>query len=232
MDANNQQLRARLNTIWQARDFTSFLKALSDKKPHVIKKGTIIFNEGDPVNRLYFIIDGYLKLYRVSEEGRDSTSYLLGPSYVLGIRALTSEDECAKHNAQALTNISVITISHKEYFELLTGHPEFLVDLLHVFIDRLNYTERKLEGFMLTDATARVANFLLDTNQRFNSKNSQPVTLPLKLTHQLIADFVGSFRETVTLSLKKLEGEKIISNNKGLITIINLNRLKRYSYGS
>lgn len=228
MDEKNQQLRQRLNTIWQAQDFTAFLKALPDKKPHVIKKGTIIFNEGDPVNRLYFIIDGYLKLYRVSEEGRDSTSYLLGPGYVLGIRALTSEDECAKHNAQALTNVT----SHKEYFDLLSKHPEFLVDLLHVFIDRLNYTERKLEGFMLTDATARVAYFLLDTNQRFNSKNSQPVTLPLKLTHQLIADFVGSFRETVTLSLKKLEGEKIITNNKGLITIFNINKLKRYSYGS
>lgn len=225
----NQKLQKRLENLWQPPDFTEFFQKIIERKPHVIKKGTIIFNEGDPLNRLYFIHEGFVKLYRVSEEGRDSTSYLLGPGYVLGIRALTSHDECAKHNAEALTDLQVLTISHKEYFETVANHPEFLVDLLHTFIDRLNYTEQKLEGFMLTDATARVANFLLETAQRFCIEQKEPIVLTLKLTHQLIADFVGSFRETVTLSLHKLEEEKIITNNKGTITIINLQKLKDYS---
>lgn len=224
-----QPLQKRLQCIWKTTNFKAFLAHVHNHKLHQIKKGTLIFSEGDPLNRIYFIKEGFLKLYRSSEEGRDATSYLLGPNYMLGIRALTTKDECAKHNAEALTELTVITISHKEYFTILTKHPEFLVDLLHVFIDRLNYTERKLEGFMLTDATARVAYFLADCALRFCKEQKDPITLPLKLTHQLIADFVGSFRETVTLSLNKLEQEKIIMNKKGIITILNLKKLNNYS---
>lgn len=225
----DQNLQSRLFHIWKPADFSSFFSQITTHKPHRIKKGTLIFSEGDPLNRLYFIQEGFLKLYRSSEEGRDATSYLLGPNYMLGIRALTAKDECAKHNAQALTDLSVITISHQEYFAILAKHPEFLIDLLHVFIDRLNYTERKLEGFMLTDATARVAHFLADCALRFCKTQQDPITLPLKLTHQLIADFVGSFRETVTISLNKLENEKIITANKGTITILNFKELNMYS---
>lgn len=110
-------------------------------------------------------------------------------------------------------------MSRKEYLSLALEHPENLLDLLHVFIERLNYTERKLEGFILTDATARVANFLADCAKRFG-----PV-LPLPLTHQRIAEFVGSFRETVTVALNRLQKEKILKVDRGKITILNLKKL-------
>lgn len=226
---SDQPLRQRLEYIWKPADFKTFFTHIRDHKPHIIKKGTLLFSEGDPLNRTYIIKEGFLKLYRSSEEGRDATSYLLGPNYMVGIRALTTKEECARHNAEALTDLTVISISHQEYFAILAKHPEFIVDLLQVFIDRLNYTERKLEGFMLTDATARVAHFLADCTVRFCKHKKDPITLPLKLTHQLIADFVGSFRETVTIALNKLEHEKIITNNKGMITIHNFKKLNNYS---
>lgn len=75
----------------------------------------------------------------------------------MGVRALTSEDECARHYAEAITDLEMTTIEREEYFEILSENPEYLVDLLHVFINRLNHTEKKLEGFILTDATAREA---------------------------------------------------------------------------
>ncbi len=226
---SDQPLQKRLEYIWKPADFKTFFTYIHDHKPHTIKKGTLLFSEGDPLNRTYIIKEGFLKLYRSSEEGRDATSYLLGPNYMVGIRALTTKEECARHNAEALTDLTVISISHQEYFAILAKHPEFIVDLLQVFIDRLNYTERKLEGFMLTDATARVAHFLADCATRFCKQEKGQITLPLKLTHQLIADFVGSFRETVTIALNKLENEKIITNKKGIITILNFKKLNSYS---
>lgn len=223
MQDPEQKLKERLEKIWKAPDFTSFFQKYAKRPPLNIKKGNIIFYQGDQPDRIYFIKEGFVKLYRMSEEGRDSVIYLYGPGSILGVRALTSQDERLRHSAEAITDVKIITMSRREYLDLAFKHPEFLLDLLHVFIERLNYTERKLEGFILTDATARVANFLADCAKRFG-----PV-LPLPLTHQLIADFVGSFRETVTVALNRLQKEKILKIDRGKITILNLKKLHEHA---
>lgn len=217
MDEDKQKLRTRLERIWKAPDFTAFFQKYAKRAPLNIKKGNIIFYQGDQPDRIYFIKEGFVKLYKMSEEGKDTVIYLYGPGSILGVRALTSEDERLRHSAEAITDVEIITMGRREYLLLALEHPEYIVDLLHVFIERLNYTERKLEGFILTDATARVANFLADCAKRFG-------TLP-PLTHQLIADFVGSFRETVTVALNRLQKEKILKVERGKITILNLKKL-------
>ncbi len=228
---NTDRLRARLQTVWKPADFAPFFKKFSKRSPHKIKKGTILFNQGDPLERLYFIQQGFIKLYQISEEGRETTIYLYGPGYVLGVRALTSKDTSAKHNAETITDTIVLTMSHREYFDAIIANPEYLLDLTHIFIDRLNYTERKLEGFIITDTTARVANFLADCIKRFchNGKKNEPIVLPFELTHQRIAEFVGSFRETATVAIQRLEKEGILTVDRGKVTILNVKKLTDYA---
>lgn len=222
---NTTPLSNRLNKLWEKPDFVAFFEKYSKRKPLKIKKGGNIFYEGDQPDKIYFVKKGYVKMFRVAESGRDSIIYLYGPGSILGVRALTSQDEALKHDAQALTEAEIITISREEYLKILEEHPEYIIDLLHVFIGRLNYTERKLEGFVLTDATARVSSFLTDCAHRFGEKKGKDITLPLPLTHQRIAEFVGAFRETVTIAINKLETEKLITVDKGLVTIHDLKKL-------
>lgn len=225
MNDSHNKLKERLDRIWILPDFTSFFAEYVKRPPLNIKKGNTIFYEGDQPNRLYFIIEGFVKLYRLSPEGRDTIIYLYGPGSILGVRALISEDKCLKHTAEALTNVKIVTIPEKEYLDLASSHPEILIDLLHVFIDRLNYTERKLEGFILTDTTARVASFLSDIARRFGVRKDGKIVLPLPLTHQLLADFVGAFRETVTIAMNRLKKEGVLTDERGKIIILNIKKL-------
>lgn len=225
MEKDNSKLRERLSKIWQPPEFISFFEKFAQRGARAIKKRTILFNEGDPLERLYCIKSGFVKLYRLSKGGRESTIYLYGPGHILGIRALTSQDKCAKHYAEAITDLSVITLEREEYFDIIAKHPEFLIDLLHIFISRLNYTEGKLEGFILTDTTARVAYFLSDCVSRFCQNQVGKIELPLSLTHQRIAEFVGSVRETVTMAIQKLEKEGVLTVNRGQVVILDLEKL-------
>lgn len=225
---SSNRLTERLSKIWQQPDSTEFFEKYSQKSPFFVKKGTVIFNEGQPLDRIYFIKEGFVKLYRLSDGGRESTIYLHGPGQILGVRALTSEDECARHFAESITDLQIITMTRKEFIEAVSLHPEYLLDLLYVFIDRLNYTERKLEGFILTDTTARVAYFLADCARRFGNKKNGVVELPLDLTHQRIAEFVGSFRETVTVAVQKLEKDGIVDIKRGKVKILDVNKLDKY----
>lgn len=227
MDESDSKLGTRLQQIWQEPNFDLFFKFFSKNPKRLIKKGSIIFNEGDTLDKIYFINKGFVKLYRLSSEGRETTIYLYGPGHILGVRALTSEDECARHFAEAITELEIVTIARKDYFNAVTKNPEYILELLHVFIDRLNYTERKIEGFIITDVTSRIAYFLLDIAKRFCKGKTKNFELPLSLTHQRIAEFVGSFRETVTLSLNKLEKDGVLKDSRGKIIILDLNKLSK-----
>jgi len=225
----DRHLRERLSKIWEDPNFIPFFKQFAKRSPLLIKKGNIIFYEGDEPNKLYFIKSGFVKLYHLSQDGKDTVIYLYGPGGILGIRALTSLDQCLKHNALAITDVEIVTVSRKDYLDILCNYPEYLIDLLHVFIKRLNYTERKLEGFITTDAKTRIASFFSDCAARFGRKNNGFITLPIPFTHQLISEFVGSARETVTGAMKELEKEGILKIEKGKITVFNLKKLYNYS---
>lgn len=222
-------LQNRLSAIWKSPDFTSFFKKYSKRPPLKIKKGKSIFYEGDQPEKIYFIKEGFVKMHHISKEGKDTVIYLYGPGSILGIRALTSIERDLKHDAEAITDVKIITMSRIDYIDILARNPEHVIDLLHVFIERLNYTEQKLEGFITNDATSRVAAFLYNCLVRFGGKQKKEVMLPMPLTHQDIADFVGSFRETVTGAIQHLEKEKVLTYKRVGITILDTQKLQRFA---
>ena len=220
------KLRNRLEKIWSEPDLFAFFKKYSKNPAHLVKKGTILFNEGDPLGGVYFIKSGFIKLYRLSDDGRETIIYLTGPGNLLGLRALISENQCAHHYTEAITDCEIYNMSRKEYFEILSESPEFLVDLTYVFIDRLNHAERRVEGFISQDTPSRIANFLLDVALRFGKKDGKEIILPLPLTHQQISEFVGAYRETATLALHELEKKGAIKLKRSRVIILNLKKLQ------
>lgn len=222
-------LEKRLQNLWQKPDFFTFFSKFTNRPPLKVKKGTIIFFEGDQPNKIYFVRKGFIKMYRSSDGNKDSIVYLYGPGNILGIRALTSRDETLKHSAESLTDAEIVTLSRNEYIGILHESPEYILDLLYDFIERLNYTERKLEGFISTDTLARVANFVRDLALRFGEKDGKNIKIPLALSHQRISEFVGAFRETVTITINKLIKDKIITREKGFITVIDIKKLEEIS---
>ncbi len=229
MDQTQTKLSKKLSKIWEAGDFASFFEKYATRAPLKIKSGDTIFYEGDEPGKLYFVKSGFVKMFRMSPEGRSTVIYLYGPGSLIGVRALTSPDKQLRHTAEAITDTEIVTIPEANYLKALEENPEYILDLLHVFIDRLNLTERKLEGFILTDTTARVASFLYDLEERFGIKTDGKILIPLPLTHQTISEFVGAFRETVTVAVNRLIKEGILEDKRGKIVILDLPKLKQHA---
>jgi len=226
MKDDRYKLKERLENIWSVPDLHPFFQKYSKRPAHKIKEGTVLFNSGDFLNGIYFIKSGLIKLYKVADDGKETIVYLSGPGNMLGLRALISRDECAHHFAEAITDCEIYQMSRDDYFDVLSENPEYLVDLGYAFIERLNHAERRVEGFVSDDATAKVANFLLDSAIRFGKKSSKSITFPFPLTHQRIAEFVGVYRETVTNSLHELEKLGAVKSKRSTIEILDLAKLK------
>jgi len=209
-----------------------FFKTYSRRPARRIKKGTVLFNPGDPLGGVYFIKEGFIKLYEVSEDGKETIIYLTGPGNLLSLRAIVSREQTAHQYTEAITDVVLYTMTMQEFFAALTEHPEHLVDLIHVLIDRLNHAERRVEGFVAGDATSRVASFLHDAAMRFGQTKGETIIFPVEFTHQRIADFVGSFRETVTVALNRLQKKGLIKMTRSKITILDLIRLHELALGA
>lgn len=221
---NNANLKNRFSRVWERPDLFAFFKKYA-RPPRLIKKGTVLFNPGDPLQGVYFIKEGFIKLYEVSEDGKETIIYLTGPGNMLSLRAIISKEQTAHQYTEAITDVVLYTMTMQEFFAVLVDNPEHIIDLVHVLIDRLNHAERRVEEFVAGNATLRVANFLYDAAMRFGQKKGKQILFPVGLTHQRIAEFVGAYRETVTLALNKLQKEKLIKTSWGKIVILNLNKL-------
>lgn len=226
---DSAKLQKRLSELYKSADFFNFFEKFATRPPRKYKKDTTLFYEGDQTDKIYFIKSGYVRLYRVSKKGRDAVIYLYGPGSILGLRALTAKNRTLRHSADTMTACEISYILRDEYIKIISQNPEYIIDLMRMFIDRLENAETKLEGFILTDALSRIASFLYDCGKRFGIKENGFVVIPLPLTHQKIADFIGTFRETATIAINKLEDEKIISIDKGIITILKLRKLLEIS---
>lgn len=225
MTNSKELLQKRLDHIWEPPDLFTFFKTHAKNPPKKIKKGTVLFNPGDPLLGVYFIQEGFIKLYEVSEEGKETIIYLTGPGNLLSLRAIISKDQTAHQFTEAITDVTLYTMTMSELHAVALEHPEILVDLLHVLTDRLNHAERRVEGFIAGDVTARVAHFLYDAAIRFGQEKNGIFYFPVGFTQQRIADFVGSFRETVFVSLHSLQKEGLIKMSRGKIEIVSLKKL-------
>lgn len=221
------KLQKRIEKIWEPPDLFAFFKTHAKRPPRRIKKRTVMFNPGDPLQGVYFIAEGFIKLYDVSENGREIVTYLTGPGNMLSLRALIAKEQTAHQYTEAITDVVLYMMPMPEFYMVLETHPEHFIDIMHVLIDRLNHAERRVEGFITGDATHRVASFLYDAALRFGQKKGSKMLFPVEFTHQRIADFVGSYRETVSVALKRLQKEGLITMSRSKITIVDLEKLHK-----
>jgi len=109
----DRKLLTRLDKDYERPNFVDLFKSLSAHHT-TVKKGSFMVCEGEPIDKIICIKSGYVKLFRVSKEGQTTISYVYGANYLLGLRALTSEDNLASHTAEAISDTEILILSPED----------------------------------------------------------------------------------------------------------------------
>jgi CRP-like cAMP-binding protein len=112
--------------------------------------------------------------------------------------------------ATALDTVDVVQIPPRCIEKLIGQNPGLARRLIELMVERRLDAERRIESLLLRTVEARVAEFLLDAANRYGVPDSRGVLIGIKYTHQEIADYVGSTRETVTLTLGELKRRNLV----------------------
>ncbi len=186
------------------------------------ERGKTIFFPGDPAERVYFLLKGAVKLSRVYEAGEEITVALLRENSVFGVLSLITGQRADRfYHSVAFTPVELLSVPIEQVEKALKENPELSMLMLKGLSSRILQTEMMIETLAHRDMGSRLVSFLLILCRDFGVPTSDGITIDLKLSHQAIAEAIGSTRVTVTRLLGDLRQDKMISIHKKKITVYN-----------
>lgn len=206
--------------VWNRLTAAQQNQLLSGLTSRKAKKGTILHNGSADCTGLLLIKTGQLRAYILSDEGREITIY-----------RLFDRDMCLFSASCILNSIQFeITITAEKDTEFWLIPSELYKNLLTESAPLANYTNELMaarfsdvmwliEQILWKSLDKRLAAFLLEEAVIEDSNE-------LKITHEIIANHLGSHREVITRMLRYFQSEGIVKLSRGKITLLNPERLE------
>jgi CRP/FNR family cyclic AMP-dependent transcriptional regulator len=178
------------------------------------RRKTIIIEHGDEANTLYFLVSGRVKIYVVGDDGKEIVFGEKGPGSYVGELALLAGGKRSA-SVQTLEDSDFLVLTQDSFNRIIAEHPEIALVLLRDLARRACDLSDDVSAFALLDVYGRIAK-LLETNAVDESGR----LITGRLTHQDIADRVGSSREMVSKILKDLRVGGYIEIEKKRIALL------------
>lgn len=193
-----------------------------------LPKHQILFAAGDKTQAIYFIEKGRVRLSREVDNGKEILLALFGAGDMIADAIWESGyHECT---AETLEDSKFYEIGEEVFQELLRTNPEFAGRIIQIAGSRLKQAEARMEDLVFRQVPGRVARLLITLSESYGKVTTNGIRVDFRLTHQDIADLVGSSRVTVTQVLNKfktsgwidIEGKRVtIHNSEALEDLVN-----------
>lgn len=177
-------------------------------------------HDGNECSGVIFVRSGCLRLYMMSEQGKDITLYRLHKGDLCMLSA-----SCVLQSitfdvfVDAESDSECFVISGPAFAEVSARNPVIKIFALETAVSRFSDVMWVMQQILFMSMDKRLAIFLTDESARTNSD-----TIPL--THEQIARYIGSAREVVSRMLKYFAGEGIVEISRGGIQILDKPRLR------
>ena len=214
------------------REFSS-LKALNKdelvkladcKTSRIIKKGEVIFEEGENVNGIFCIKDGVCKLSKLSPNGKDQIVKLVAKGELLGQRSLISE-EPVNLSATALEDMEVCFIPKTEVMGFFDKNNQFSMNVMKVICGDLKDADGHMVDMAQKTVKERLAETLLYLENTFGINPDK--SLKIQLSREELASMIGTATESCIRLLSDFKKLGLIELSGKKITLVDPNKLKR-----
>jgi CRP/FNR family transcriptional regulator, cyclic AMP receptor protein len=191
-----------------------------------IRRGEVLFREGDSGDRLFVVSDGKVKLGRTSSDGRENLLAILGPGQMFGELSLFDPGPRSA-TVTAVTDVTMLVLSHDEMVRWLSGRPEVARGLLSQLAGRLRRANDVVADLVFSDVPGRVAKALLELSARFGRTADDGVHVHHDLTQEELAQLVGASRETVNKALADFAQRGWLRLEPRSVVLLDVERLRR-----
>jgi CRP/FNR family cyclic AMP-dependent transcriptional regulator len=163
-------------------------------------RGAVIMAAGDPIDSLYIVISGRLKVMMGDADGKEVILSLIGPGEFFGEMGLI-DDSPRSASVIAIEPCELLVVSKRAFKKCLNENIALAMAVMRVLVQRLRAADRKIGSLAMLDVYGRVARLLLDMSENVNGQK----VVTRRLSKQDIARMVGASREMVSRVMKDLE---------------------------
>lgn len=184
------------------------------------ERGQFIHRAGEPSDKLFIVHKGKVKVYRLSDTGKEQLVRILNPGDFAGELALFSDDAHDSY-AETMQESEICTIYQADVRALLLQYPDISLHVLAELSRRLATSEKQAATIATTSINTRLAQYLADQAEQESS-----FTLNLPMSRRNLASFLGTTPETVSRRFGEFEDAGWIrQSGRRKITILDLDAL-------
>jgi CRP-like cAMP-binding protein len=194
------------------------------RKNYSLKKGELLFREGEPVNGIYFIYTGKVKVHKHWGEEKELIVRFAQAGDIVGHRGVGSE-MVYPVSATALEPVTVCYIDLDFFLSTLKVNHAFLHELMMFYAQELQESEKNMRNLVHMPVKGRLANALLILRDKFGS--SEDGTIDMTLSRQDLASFTGTTYETAFRIMSELIQDNVIAVSGKSIAVMNVERLQQ-----
>lgn len=194
---------------------TAIQKHLSSGSTQELKRGDILYHAGDPPEAIYWVEQGLLGLFFISENGKESFLRVFSPGSLMGHRAIHAQ-EPYHASSIALSTCKVHRVNKNEYLRLFHDEAELLDNVVKQLASDLREAELRLAGLGEKAANQRICESLVFLKLKYPEQ---------KWTRKEIAEYSGSTFETVTRVMSRLEQLSLIKKERRDFQLIDAEKL-------
>jgi CRP-like cAMP-binding protein len=206
-------------------ELTELLK--SSERDVDIKKGTYLFQEGQPAEEIYIILLGKFQISKMNVEGRELSLRLCQRNDIIGELTLFTYQPRYLFNALALEDSKVAAINIETLEQALVQNTQLAYEFMKWMNDHFRKTITKFRDLVLHGRKGALYSTLIRFSNSYGVNQENGILITVPLTNQDLANFTGTARESVSRMLSDLRKKKIITIIRKTIIIHDIEFLKK-----
>jgi CRP/FNR family transcriptional regulator, dissimilatory nitrate respiration regulator len=192
--------------------------------PKKVGKGEQIFSEGMEATAFFLVVEGKVKIYKLSPDGKEQTLHIHMPGD-LAAEAAIFDSMVYPASCIALEDSTLIRISKDGFTGLIKTHPELTLKMMSGYSKRLRQFVAKIEELSLKDIKSRLAGYLLENS----SKENGVTVCRLVYSKKELSSVLGTVPETLSRALAFLKHKELITEKNNTLIIPDSEKLRIFA---
>ncbi|GAX91383.1 Crp/Fnr family transcriptional regulator [Effusibacillus lacus] len=186
----------------------------------------VVFMQGEPLEYVYFIASGKVKIYRTDEHGREQIVNVLEAGEMFPHVGIFRGVNYPAHSVMIEKGV-LLALPTAKLRALLEQNPALSLKLLSVMEGKIIELQGRLEEMVMHDTFGRIVLLLIRLSRLHGVQDGDCIRLTVPFTNQELANMIGTSRETVSRTLSQLKKAGALETTADHYLLVNLDRLEK-----
>lgn len=196
---------------------------ISDRDSLFYKKKQQVYKEGNRATKLFYVIKGKVKIFKINDSGKELIVRIVGPAEFFGYAPIL-DNSVYNEYAEAVEETEIVALPKKEFEELILSHPQVSKKFINMLAMDVADKEEQLVHVAYNSLRKKVATALLTVYEKYKDKDHH---CSIQLSRENLAALAGTATESMIRTLTEFKAEKLIDIQDGRINILNVNKLSK-----